>query len=199
MRLRLSKITLLVERDCGGLGLPSVEHYALGLQLSQLAFLLLGKPDPPLWVQTERALLNESEGLGVLYGTTASMSQSAHPVVQDMLHSRSRAHFLLGINPQIHTHVPLWGNTGLQIGRQMIDWVGWQTRGIFTVNHLLENGLLKTFLALRAEYSLPAHYFWQYQQLSHCILSRMGFHPLTLIHSLVIDYWRTWGSLHGVM
>ena len=56
VRPHVAHTKLLAHRSCGGLGLPSVEHYALALQLSHVACMLPGVLDPPQWVAMERAL-----------------------------------------------------------------------------------------------------------------------------------------------
>ncbi|KAJ1123536.1 hypothetical protein NDU88_002005 [Pleurodeles waltl] len=132
MRPRLSPAKLIARRSHGGMGLPSVEHYSLALHLSQLSHVLSKVPDPPQWVAVERLLLSANEGLRGPYCDNLLSANSVNPILKASRAAWRRAHRLRGIHPLLHAQAPLWRNSGLRIGDEVLNWPQWKRAGIHT-------------------------------------------------------------------
>ena len=94
----------------GCLGLPSVEHFALALHLSQVACMLPGLSDPPQWVRMEQQLMSCQQGLSILYQGGRPLSHPENPMLQAMRKSWQRAHRLLAVDSLLNLNGPLWDN-----------------------------------------------------------------------------------------
>ncbi|KAJ1163817.1 hypothetical protein NDU88_004269 [Pleurodeles waltl] len=87
-------------------------------------------PDPPQWVALERLLLSVNEGLGEPYRDDLPSAHTVNPILKATRAAWRRAHRLLGVHPLLHAQAPLWLNTGLRIGGDVLNWPQWKRASI---------------------------------------------------------------------
>ncbi|KAJ1132817.1 hypothetical protein NDU88_011118 [Pleurodeles waltl] len=92
----------MVHRSHRCMGLTSVEHYAMALHLSQLAYMLLEVTDPPQWDIMECILLSSRGRLGALYKTGPLQSGPDNPILRAMHAAWRRTHGLVDTHPSFH-------------------------------------------------------------------------------------------------
>ena len=184
--------------SCRGLGLPFIEHFALTLQLSQLAYMIPTIQDPPQWIGLERSLTSSPKDLDIVYQNVHPSPQPVNPILQATRKSWLRAYRLSAINPHVHGNAPLRGNHGIRIDRKPLQWEQWRTVRITKLHQVVSDGHMKPFGELRKEYDLPIIQEWRYLQLRYCLRACLGARPWELSASPVVSYLRVWGRHKGV-
>lgn len=67
--------------------------------------------------------------------------------------------------PIFHTHTPLWDNSQLPELHTVPDQNLWTAKGILFLSHVLGNGIVRSFQAIKDEFGLSNRMLFHYLQL----------------------------------
>ena len=157
----------------GGLGLPNMQFYYYAFSLRHLAHWALPPERAPPWYLIEQSICTSFPPLLFL---TARMPPNArsHPIITHLQEIWRKVARIIKINPYLTMSSGIWDNPKLLIGKSSVIWKEWVNKGILTLSHLYEGGILKSFGNLVEQFDLANNQFWRYLQLRHLLVSIFG-------------------------
>lgn len=172
----------------GGAALPDFQDYYLASQLSHFyhfeknelsryQLLLCEHPGDPAHTPLQSVL-------------RAPLTRHPFQHKADML-SQHRRVWRMGLQklrtPQVHSHTPLWFNTHLPELLSIPDPAAWIRHGILYIHQIMTTTGLKTFQALKDEFSLPNCLFFRYLQRRHAIQTQFTGSNPSLAVPFIVD------------
>ena len=165
-RPRIKMSTLQRQKVSGGLGIPNFEHYFWASTLRPLSTwlntgaLVAWRPLEENLVKPHRLedLIHSNIPLKMCkskFGSLVSHLVATWRIVE----TYSKTHL------KYHSHLPLFNNFDLCLGKHPISFPQWSDKGINTLSDITSNNTLRSFQDLKSHYNLPGTSFFFYLQI----------------------------------
>lgn len=160
---RLKFLTLQRTTNNGGLALPNFKVYHLAFQLRALKIWLDPLATAP-WKGIEQQIIHpvRMEDLAFACASLKKCLLSYGPIITNTISNFRDAERLLCYTNKWHRHTPLWHNSHLMSGNKPFTCKMWTERGVYTLDHIVNEKGLLSFEEIKTKYDIPKTTFYMY-------------------------------------